>query len=323
VGPDAGTYVIQPLAASANLDNFEITEVNGSYTINKAAVTVTAGSGSGDYNGAPQSPSACTPSGVFIGDLTCTNNPTAIGPNANTFVITPLPASANLLNFEITPVNGSYTINKVPLMVTASSHSIIFGAPVPTITPSYTGFVGGDDPTDLTTAPNCSTTYTVGSLIGHYPTTCSTATSGNYNISYTAGDVSVLTACSAFNGFLPPIGGNFESGTGGSFNDPVRAFKLNSTIPVKFSATCYSAPLLTGIHTLKAIKYSDSNTADAEVVAVATDSATSGNQFRLSGSEWHFNLATKALGNAARGIWLLEATLFDGSKYTVWIEIKK
>ena len=81
--------------------------MNGSYTINKAAVTVTAGSG----RDTPARPVAVGVHAVgsFIGDLTCTNNPAAVGPNANTFVITPLPASANLLNFEITPVNGSYT----------------------------------------------------------------------------------------------------------------------------------------------------------------------------------------------------------------------
>ena len=34
-------------------------------------------------------------------------------------------------------------------------------------------------------------------------------------------------------------------------------------------------------------------------------------------------IATKGLGANAQGIWLLKATLFDGSTYSVWIEIKK
>jgi hypothetical protein len=32
---------------------------------------------------------------------------------------------------------------------------------------------------------------------------------------------------------------------------------------------------------------------------------------------------TKALGGNAQGTYLLKATLFDGSSYTVWISIKK
>ena len=228
-----------------------------------------------------------------------------------------------LTNYSITYVNGSLTVNKASLTITASSHTIIFSDPVPTITASYSGFVAGDDQNDLTTQPTCSTTYTVGSLIGTYPTKCENAVSGNYNITYVDGTVTVLTACSAFNGFLSPIGGAVELGTGGSFANPVRSFKLNSTIPVKFNAICFGQPLVTGIHTLQAIKYSNSTTFEDPIDATPTDAATTGNQFRLTGTEWHFNLSTKGLGNSGQGTWLLRATLFDGSTYTVWVSVKK
>ena len=209
------------------------------------------------------------------------------------------------------------------MTITASSHTVTFGDAVPTITPSYSGFVAGDDATDLTTQPTCSTTYTVGSLVGTYPSKCENAASSNYNITYVNGTVTVLTACSAFNGFLAPIGGAVEKLNGGSFSDPVRAFKLNSTIPVKFSAICFGVPLTTGIHTLQAIKYSNATTSDSPIDATPTDSATTGNQFRLTDGQWHYNLSTKGLGSSGQGIWLLKATLFDGSTYTVWIEVKK
>jgi hypothetical protein len=220
-------------------------------------------------------------------------------------------------------LDGGQTVNKASLTITASSHTITFNDPVPTITASYTGFVLGQGPSNLNTQPTCSTTYTVGSLVGTYPTKCENAVSSNYNLTYVNGTVTVLTACSAFNGFLPPIGGAVEKMTGGSFASPVRSFKLNSTIPVKFSAMCFGAPLTTGIHTLQAIKYSNASTAGDAIDATPTDSATSGNQFRLTDSEWHFNLNTKALAGNGEGIWLLRATLFDGSTYTVWISIKK
>src|SRR4029079_15738854 len=111
-----------------------------------------------------------------------------------------------------------------------------------------------------------------------------------------------------------------ENGNGGSFADPVRAFKLNSSIPVKFSATCYGSPLLTGIHTLTAIKYSSATTGDSPIDATPTDAATTGNQFRLTDSEWHFNLSTKGL---TAGTWLLSATLVDGMQHTLCITIHK
>jgi hypothetical protein len=220
-------------------------------------------------------------------------------------------------------LDGGQNVNKASLTITASSHTIIFNAPVPTITASYAGFVLGEDASNLTTQPTCSTTYTVGSLIGTYPTKCENAVSSNYTFTYVDGTVTVLTACSAFNGFLAPIGGAVENLNGGSFANPVRAFKLNSTIPVKFSAICFGAPLTTGIHTLQAIKYSNSTTGDSPIDATPTDSATIGNQFRLTDGQWHFNLNTKSLGGSGQGIWLLKATLFDGSTYTVWVEIKK
>jgi len=149
------------------------------------------------------------------------------------------------------------------------------------------------------------------------------AVSGNYAFTYVNRTVTVNTACSAFNGFLPPIGGSVETGNGGDFANPVRAFKLNSTIPVKFNAICFGVPLTTGVHTLSATKYSNSTDSDPSIDATPTDAATTGNQFRLTDSEWHFNMNTKGLGNNGQGTWLLQATLFDGSKYTVWVGIKK
>jgi len=76
------------------------------------------------------------------------------------------------------------------------------------------------------------------------------------------------------------------------------------------------------VHTLQAIYYSPAYDADLPIDATPTDAATTGNQFRLTGSEWHFNLSTK--GNLFKaGTWLLTATLQDGSTKTVWIAIKK
>jgi hypothetical protein len=102
--------------------------------------------------------------------------------------------------------------------------------------------------------------------------------------------------------------------------NPLRTFKLDSTIPVKFIAACDGAAVLTGVHRLQVLKYSDATTAGDPIDARPGDQATAGDQFRLTDGEWHFNLDTKATGMSA-GIWLLRATLSDGSQHTAWIQI--
>ena len=47
-------------------------------------------------------------------------------------------------NYSISYVAGVVTVSKAPLTITASSGSMTYGGAVPTITPSYSGFVNGD-----------------------------------------------------------------------------------------------------------------------------------------------------------------------------------
>ena len=118
--------------------------------------------------------------------------------------------------------------------------------------------------------------------------------------------------------FLPRTGAD---ASGGSFGAPLRAFKLGSTIPVKFSVACDGSPVLTGVHRLQLIKYSDATTDDDPIDATPRDAATTGNEFRLAGGVWHFNLDTRASG-LTKGTWLVIATLSDASQHSAWTELK-
>ena len=80
--------------------------------------------------------------------------------------------------------------------------------------------------------------------------------------------------------------------------------------------------MTSGIHILEVTYYSSATDSDAPIDATPTDAATTGNQFRLTSPEWHFNLSTKGAGFKV-GTWQLKATLQDGSVHTVWISIKK
>ena len=146
---------------------------------------------------------------------------------------------------------------------------------------------------------------------------------GSYNLTFVGSQLTITTGF-AFNGFYSPIGGSVENGNGGNYADPLKTFKLGSTIPVKLGATWLNggAALITGIHTLQAVKYNNATESVPPIDATPTDAATDRNQFRLTTTDWHFNVSTKANGFTA-GTWLLIATLQDGSKHSVWISIKK
>src|SRR5439155_8561570 len=105
----------------AETANHQGTNDSKNYDITKALVTATAGSGSATYDGATKSPSACVVTGTFTGDLTCANNPASVGPGVGTTTIYPVVSGTGQSNFQITKVNGSYTINK-------ATQTIDFGA---------------------------------------------------------------------------------------------------------------------------------------------------------------------------------------------------
>src|SRR5207253_988501 len=106
---------------------------------------------------------------------------------------TTLCSGAAAANYTFSYVNGSVTVSKKDLTITASSDSVTYGDAATTITPSYAGFVNGQTASVLTTAPSCSTTYTDGSPASGspYPTSCSGAAAANYSFSYVAGSVTV------------------------------------------------------------------------------------------------------------------------------------
>ncbi|WP_304062759.1 YDG domain-containing protein [Pedobacter glucosidilyticus] len=96
---------------------------------------------------------------------------------------------------------GNYTVNtttsttaaitRKALTIIADNKEKFEGEVNPLLTISYTGFVGGENNTVLTSQPIISTTATVSSLQGDYPITVSGAVSENYAISYQNGILTV------------------------------------------------------------------------------------------------------------------------------------
>jgi len=208
--------------------------------------------------------------------------------------------------------NKSITITKANATVTVSGYTGVYDGYAHGASGTATGVLGEN----LSGSLNLGGTFTL--VPGGTVNWTFTDVTGNYNNQSGSVNIVISTAF-AYDGFYSPIGGY-----GGSYTNPVKSFKLGSTIPVKFGVTWLNsgAAVITCIHTLQAIKYSNAIDWEPTIDATPTDSATTGNQFRLTGTDWHFNLSTKGKEFSA-GTWLLIATLQDGSQHKVWITLKK
>ena len=316
-GEDVGAYAIIQNNLSAGA-NYTITFVGADLTINKANATITVSGYTGTYDGAAHGATG-TATGVRGVDLSSNLN---LG---STF--TNVPGGTVSWDFRggrnYHDQGGTATI----VITTASPNCGVRGYVgqydgAPHGASGSCSGVGG--PSDVLGGLDLGATFTL--VPGGTANWTFTDTTGNYN--GTSGSVLIaIGTVYCFEGFHSPIGGSVETGDGGSFANPLRSFKLGSTIPIKFTLhpanNCQGTSIVSGIHTFQAIRYSTSTHSEPPIDATPTDAATTGNQFRLTDNQWHYNLDTKPWPTNGFGTWLLVATLQDGSVHTVWITIKK
>lgn len=126
------------------------------------------------------------------------------------------------------------TVNKSNLIITANNQTKYAGDANPTLTVSYATFVNGENASVLTTQPVAITTATTASPAGAYPITVSGAVSGNYNISYVAGTLTVSALVAQTINFpaLPAkTYGNADFATGATSNNTTVAVTYTSSNP--------------------------------------------------------------------------------------------
>jgi hypothetical protein len=133
-------------------------------------------------------------------------------------------------NYSISYVAGSMSVTPAPLVITASDGSAQFGQ-VPVITPLYDGFVGGDDASDLTAAPNCTTSATTASSPGGYTSECSGAVDPNYSISY----ITASDATSAYGSGISAVVPSYSGFVGTDTVVDLSALPTCSTVAVSGS----------------------------------------------------------------------------------------
>ena len=180
--------------------NYAVTYGNSTLTVTRASLTITAASQSKVY-GAANPTLTATGTGLVSGDTLASlpTRPTLLttattASGVGTYTIT---ASGPALdgNYSVSYVNGTLTVSRASLTITAASKSKVYGAANPTLTATGTGFVNGDTLASLPTQPTLLTTATVASAVGTYTITASgPAVDGNYAVTYVNGTLTVTPA---------------------------------------------------------------------------------------------------------------------------------
>ncbi len=180
---NAGTY---PITGEITNTNYDITFIDGVYTINKAPITFTAsdlsiiyGDEAPEYTYTPTAPEGVT--------LTASSNYTQSrdGGAVGSYVIS-LSATDTTGNYDITTVNGTLTVGKATLTVRATSAEITYGDPAPSYTATVSGAKYGD-----TFSATASCDYVQGNAVGTFDITPSLTANNNYTQALTKGTLTV------------------------------------------------------------------------------------------------------------------------------------
>ncbi|MCY1636693.1 MBG domain-containing protein [Marinifilum sp. D737] len=179
-------------------DNYSFKYVNGILTINKAELTVRADDSSKTYG--EENPFLSVSYSGFVNTDDQTDLQTA--PTASTSADANTGAGSAVItvsggaspNYLFKYVNGSLTINKVELTVTAQNKSKTYGAANPAFTISYAGFVNADDVSDLTSESTANSTADENTGAGSVPIIVSGGSADNYSFRYHNGNLTINKA---------------------------------------------------------------------------------------------------------------------------------
>ena len=226
--------------SGGSASNYTISYVAGAVTINKAIPTFSS------FGNVPKT------YGVSAFDLTA---PTPSTPGTWTYasgtssVILLTGISATVAAYGTSVVTATFTpddaanyvsggtiamtvtVSKATLGITASSHTVAFGAAIPTITASYSGFVNGEGSSVLSNLA-CTTTYTTTTSVGTTGSSCSGATASNYSFAYTAGIITVTqggqTSALTISSTSVTYGSTLSLTTGGGTGSGSNSFVVDS-----------------------------------------------------------------------------------------------
>ena len=93
-------------------------------------------------------------------------------------------------------MNGTLTVNKATLTVSANNTNRVYGSANPVFTANYSGFVNSDTTSVLSGSPSLTTAAVAGSPVGSYTITATngTVSATNYTFSFVNGTLTVNQA---------------------------------------------------------------------------------------------------------------------------------
>ncbi|NBC83407.1 MAG: T9SS type A sorting domain-containing protein [Bacteroidetes bacterium] len=196
VTSDAGTYDIT--VSGGTDDNYDITPANGTLTVEKATLTVTADDQTKTYGNANPVFTFVYSGFVNSDDAgVIDTEPTAESTANETTPVGTIPITISGgadNNYEFNPVPGELTITKASLTATADDQSKTYGEANPALSISYSGFVNADTEGDLDTPPMASTSAVASSDAGNYDITLTSGSDDNYDITTVNGTITINKA---------------------------------------------------------------------------------------------------------------------------------
>jgi len=234
-----GGYAI--IASGASDPDYTISYQPGTLLVTPASLVIMANSASKMY-GAPLPALPASYTGFVNGDGPAS---LATRPSMTTTATSASPvlsggyaiiaSGASDPDYAISYQSGTLFVTPTPLIITANNATKIYGASLPTLTASYTGFVNGDSPASLTTPPILATTTASSHVLpGGYPITASGASDPDYAITYQSGTllitpapltVTASNATKVYGAGLPPLTYTIGGFVNGDTASAVRACK--------------------------------------------------------------------------------------------------
>ena len=190
-----GEYPIVIDGVSSN--NYDITFENGTFTVTKAPLTITAKNVTIKYGDEPPTEWGYTIEGFVNGETeeSLTSKPAAtVDYNGGTGEYAISIGGAESANYDMSYVNGTLTVEQSKLILTVAGYTKVYGESNPEFGYTVTDTAGNDMISALVSLPTLSTTATAASGVGEYEITAEGASSDNYSISVVNGKLTVTKA---------------------------------------------------------------------------------------------------------------------------------
>jgi Astacin (Peptidase family M12A)/Bacterial Ig-like domain (group 3)/MBG domain (YGX type)/Chitobiase/beta-hexosaminidase C-terminal domain len=298
----AGGYAINAAVGTLAAANYSFQFIPGTLTISKAVLTVTAGNTSRIY-GSTSPAFVYSLTGLVNGDAaTAISGAPALASVATassavgSYPITAAIGTLSATNYGFQFVPGTLTISKAVLTVSAANQGSVYGAALPALTYTFSGFVHGDTSASATTgAPSLTTTASAASRAGSYPITVAAGSlvATNYSIQFSNGTLTISKAvitvkannASIVYGSAIPA---FTDTLTGFVNGDTAASAFSGTPNLNCSATATSAAgnytITPNVGTLAAANYSFAFTTGTLTISKAVLTVSANNAAVIYGS---------------------------------------